>query len=43
VATIVRNTCRMPSSGEALPTFAMVTTPSALERRVRELIDQIAL
>jgi transposase len=42
LATIVRNTCRVPNSAEALPTFAMVTTPNALQRRARELIDQIA-
>jgi transposase len=42
LTTIVRNTCRMQNSAEALPTFAMVTTPNALQRRARELIDQIA-
>jgi hypothetical protein len=40
LATIVRNTCRVPSSAETLPTFAMVTTPNALQRRARELIDR---
>jgi hypothetical protein len=38
----VRNTCRVPNGAEALPTFAMLTTPNALQRRARELIDQIA-
>ena len=42
LATIVRNTCRVPNSAETLPTFAMVTTPNALQRRARELIDQIS-
>jgi hypothetical protein len=38
----VRNTCRVANSAPTLPTFAMVTTPNALQRRARELIDQIA-
>jgi hypothetical protein len=38
----VRNTCRVANSAATLPTFAMVTTPNALQRRARELIDQIA-
>jgi hypothetical protein len=42
LATIVRNTCRVPYSAETLPTFAMVTTPNDLQRRARELIDQIS-
>jgi transposase len=42
LATIVRNTCRVPNSAPTLPTFAMVTKPNALQRRARELIDQIA-
>jgi hypothetical protein len=41
--TIVRNPCRVPSSAKTLPTFEMVTTPNALQRRARELIDWIAL
>jgi hypothetical protein len=40
-AIIVRNTCRVPNSAETLPTFAIVTTPNDLQRRARELIDQI--
>jgi hypothetical protein len=43
LATIVRHTCRVPSSAKTLPTFVMVATPNALQRRARELLDRIAL
>jgi len=43
LATIVRNTCRVPSSASTLPTFPMTTTPSASQLRARELIDKITL
>jgi transposase len=41
LATIVRNTCRTPSAGPTAPTFDLVTTPSAKQRRAFELIEQI--
>ena len=43
LATIVRNTCRVPGSAPSTPTFSMLTTPNALQLRARELIDKIAL
>ena len=40
LATIVRNTCRIP--GDATnPTFDILTTPNSLQRRAAELIDAI--
>ena len=40
LATIVRNTCRIP--GDATnPTFDILTTPNSLQRRATELIDTI--
>jgi transposase len=39
--TIVRNTCRVPSAGPEAPTFDIVTTPNAKQRRALELIQQI--
>ncbi len=41
LATIVRNTCRMPNAGPDAPTFAIVTTPNAKQTRALELIQQI--
>jgi transposase len=43
LATIVRNTCRVPGAAISAPAFPMVTTPNALHRRARELIDNITL
>ena len=43
LATIVRNTCRVPGAAISAPAFPMVTTPNALHRRARELIDKITL
>ena len=40
LATIVRDTCRAPGP---MPTFNVVTTPNAKQRRALELIQQIAL
>ncbi len=40
LATVVRNTCRIPGD-RATPTFDLVTTPSNLQRRATELIDAI--
>jgi hypothetical protein len=39
--SIVRNTCRVPSAGSEAPTFDIVTTPNAKQRRALELIQQI--
>ncbi len=43
LATIVRNTCRTPDAAPEAPTFDIVTTPSAKQRRALELIEQIRL
>ena len=43
LATVVRNTCRTPSAGPEAPTFEVLTTPNALQRRALELIEQIRL
>ncbi len=43
MATIVRNTCRTPSAGPDAPTFDIVTTPNATQRRALDLIQQIRL
>jgi hypothetical protein len=40
LATVVRNTCRIPSDRTAA-TFDVLTTPNNLQRRARELIDTI--
>ncbi len=41
LGTIVRNTCRTPSAAADAPTFDIVTTPTASQRRALELIGQI--
>jgi transposase len=41
LATVVRNTCRIPSD-PITATFDVVTTPNNLQRRARDLIDAIA-
>ena len=41
MATIVRNTCRTPEQGPDSPTFEIVTTANAKQRRALELIGQI--
>jgi len=43
LATIVRNTCRTPGAGPDAPTFDLITTPSAPQRRALALIEQIRL
>jgi len=43
LATLVRNTCRTPSSGADAPTFEVVTTPNVKQRQALELIQQIRL
>src|SRR5262245_4915637 len=40
LATVVRNTCRIPSDRTSA-TFDIVTTPNNLQRRARDLIDAI--
>ena len=43
MATIVRTTCRTPGAGDDAPTFDIVTTPNAHQRRALDLIQQIRL
>jgi transposase len=43
LATIVRNTCRTPGAGLDAPTFEVLTTPNAKQKRALELIQQIRL
>jgi len=43
LATIVRNTCRTPSAGPDTPTFDLLTTINAKQKRALELIEQIRL
>ncbi len=43
LATIVRNTCRTPNAGPDAPTFEILTTPNAKQKRALELIQQIRL
>jgi len=43
LATIVRNTCCTPKAGPDTPTFEILTTPNAKQKRTLELIDQIRL
>jgi transposase len=43
LATIVRNTCRMPNAGPDAPTFEVLTTPNARQQRALNLLQQIRL
>jgi transposase len=43
LSTIVRNTCRTPHPGPDAPTFEVLTTPNAKQKRALELIQQIRL
>ena len=43
LATIVRNTCRTPSTGPNAPTFDILTTPNPKQRRALDLLQQIQL
>mgnify|MGYP000063309183 CR=1 FL=1 len=43
LATIVRNTCRVPGADSTAPTFLLVTTPNTKQKRALELIQQIRL
>ena len=41
--TVVRNTCRTPTSADDAPTFELTTTPSDKQKRALELIGQIKM
>lgn len=41
LGSLVRNTCRTPCAGADAPTFDIVTTPNATQRRALDLIKQI--
>lgn len=41
LGTIVRNTCRAPHAGPDAPSFEVLTTPNAKQRRALELIQKI--
>ena len=43
LATIVRNTCRTPLSGENAPTFEILTSPNSKQQRAIQLIRQISV
>ena len=43
LSTIVRNTCRSPIAGTQAPSFEVMTTPTAAQRRAFELIENITL
>ncbi|MFB3089425.1 MAG: IS1634 family transposase [Acidiferrobacterales bacterium] len=43
LATIVRNTCRIPNAASKAPTFDIITTANPQQRRALELIQQIGL
>ena len=43
LATIARNTCRMPHAGPEAPTFELLTTPNAKQQRAFALLQQIQL
>jgi hypothetical protein len=41
LSTIARNTCRTPGAAPDAPSFAVLTTPNAKQRRALELIEQL--
>ncbi len=43
LATIVRNTCRVPGADSTAPTFLLVTTPNTKQKRALELLDTITM
>jgi transposase len=43
LATIVSNTCRIPTAGPNAPTFQVLTTPNAKQQRAFELLQAIRL
>ena len=43
LASIVRNACRTPWTGDTSPSFQVMTTPSASQHRAMNLINAIQL
>ena len=43
LATIVRNICRVPGAESTAPTFQLVTTPNAKQKRALELLNTITV
>jgi hypothetical protein len=43
LGTIVRNPCRTPQAESGAPTFDVLTTPSAKQKRALELIQQVQM
>jgi len=43
LSTVVRNTCRSPLAGAEAPSFEVMTTPTAAQRRAFDLIETITL
>ena len=43
LATIVRNTCRVPGADSTAPTFQLVTTPNTKQKRALELLNTITM
>ncbi|PIP84113.1 MAG: hypothetical protein COR54_05815 [Elusimicrobia bacterium CG22_combo_CG10-13_8_21_14_all_63_91] len=43
LSQIVRNLCRVRNMGPSAPTFEVVTTPDAKQRRAYELLERIAV
>ncbi len=41
LATLVRNTCRTPSTGTEVPTFEVLTSATALQQRALALVQEI--
>ena len=42
LATIARNTCRSPMAAENTPTFDILTSANAKQRRAMDLLQQIS-
>jgi transposase len=43
LSTIVRNTCRTPGASSDAPTFQVITTPNAQQKRALDLLETITL
>jgi len=43
LTTIVRSTCRTPHAGPDAPTFEVLTTPNATQKRALTLIQDISV
>lgn len=43
LASVVRNTCRTPTTTDTAPTFDILTTPNSKQQRALELLRQIAV